>query len=80
MGKIIETVTTCTCDVCGSICNENENKIDITFSYSLNDRNYVYGSLYAYIPYGTSDGIVCRECKLTLLEDYVKKERNNGFN
>ena len=77
MGKVVKTITVCTCDVCGKECEEGENKVDITFSYALNDRQYIYGSLYAYVPYGTSEGIVCRSCKLYWLEQYIKRERNS---
>lgn len=75
MGKLVKTVTVCTCDVCGKECSEGENKVEITTSYSLNDRCYIFGDLYAYIPYGTSQGVVCKSCKLDYLERYITQER-----
>lgn len=79
MGKVVRTITMCSCDICGKECNENENSIEITTSYSLNDRCYMFGSVHAYIPYGTSQGVVCKSCKLDYLERYVLRERGRGI-
>lgn len=75
MGKVTKVTTVCTCDICGKECSDNEHTIDVTTGYNLNGRCYMYGTLYAYVPYGTTQGVVCRECKLSLLEQYIKTER-----
>ena len=76
MGVTIKQIKVCTCDVCGKECEEDEGNIQITTGYSIDSRAYVFGNLYAYIPYGTSQGVVCKECKLSYLEKYIAQERN----
>ncbi len=75
MAIIQQTITKCYCDICNKECEPTENLIDITTQYALNDRCYMYGEVHAYIPYGTSQGVVCKQCKLHYLEEYIKKEK-----
>lgn len=73
MGKITETVIRCTCDVCGKKCLEDEGSIEVTVGYNMNSRVFAYGDLKVYIPYGTSNGIICKECKIRLLKQYIQE-------
>lgn len=43
MAIIQQTITKCYCDICKAECEINDNLIDITTQYALNDRCYMYG-------------------------------------
>lgn len=75
MGIQRKEVVTCTCDICGTICEEQESDIEITLCHTTVGRNYIYGNLSAYIPYCTSKGVVCKSCKLFYLEMYIQQEK-----
>lgn len=75
MGIQRKEVVTCTCDICGKVCEQDEGDIEITISSTTVGRNYLYGNLSAYIPYCTSKGVVCKDCKLFYLEMYIQQER-----
>lgn len=78
MGITTHTYIKCTCDICGKDCAKEDATIDITTHYNMDSRCYIYGELFAYIPYGTSKGIVCKECKLQYLEDYINQQRSSN--
>lgn len=75
MGIQRKEVVTCTCDICSKACDKDEGDVEITISSTTVGRNYIYGNLSAYIPYCTSKGVVCKDCKLFYLEMYIQQER-----
>jgi hypothetical protein len=58
--KKIETRVT-NCDLCGSVC-EPVREISIYLGGSNDVRNTLELRIFANLPYGTSDGDVCRDC------------------
>ena len=69
-------VTTYTCDLCGSECDEKSNVIDYKISNGFMDSGplKIQGRVTAYIPYGTADGHLCRSCTIKHLRDFVDSE------
>jgi len=79
MGVEKKTITIVTCDICQRKCGENDREILI--QVSAGDRDVgpaiITGDLRFTQPYGVSNGIVCKSCKLNWLDYYVaqlKKE------
>lgn len=75
MGINKTVVTTYTCDLCHSECNESDSKIYIQVNGG-DGRDvgpaYIEGALSFTQPYGVSGGILCRSCKKKFLEEYLK--------
>ena len=81
MGITTKTVTTVTCDLCWKECGANDGEIRV--QVTPGDGRDV-GPCYAVavialdIPYQPSRGIVCRECKMKVLREYVRSDSAAG--
>lgn len=69
-----ETVTVhYTCDLCRGEMDGPTEAARVTHSYSGDSVNYIVFRVYAYVPYMTSEGDVCKECMVKAMKDYVKQ-------
>lgn len=77
MGIETKTVTTVTCDICGSQCGKDDGEVSIKVNGGDRDVGpaTIHGELRFTQPYGVSGGIICRACKLKWLESYVRQMR-----
>lgn len=75
MGKVTLEIVKCTCDICGTECNEEDSKVEIKVNNG-DGRDvgpaYIYSTLSFEQPYKCSNGIVCLSCKKKYLTKYVK--------
>lgn len=66
-----------TCDICGNQCSESDGDIQIKVN-SGDGRDvgpaYITGSLRFDQPYGCSNGIICRSCKIKYLKKYMEQQ------
>lgn len=81
MGIKTRTVKECTCDVCGSACNEGDGEITIQVN-SGDGRDVgpatINGTLTFNQPYGVNQGIVCVACKQKWLTHYAARLSHNA--
>lgn len=80
MAKKIQTITTCTCDLCGNECAEAEGTVEIQIDGGDGrdvGPGFIRGCFAVFLPYGV-DGVdggeVCRTCLLKWLGVYVKNQ------
>lgn len=77
MTQRTETVTTCTCDLCGSPCRKMDGEIEIQV-HGGDGRDvgpgFIRGRIAAFLPYAANDGEVCKVCLLKWLGVYVKNQ------
>ena len=77
MAKKTQTITTYTCDLCGSECDEIDGIVEIQVD-SGDGRDigpgYIRGRIAAYLPYRADRGEVCKPCLLKWLDVYVKNQ------
>ena len=78
MGITTKTVETCTCDLCGAVCDKHDGNIFIEV-YPGDGRDvgpgHVMAELRVHIPYKASNGIACRACKIKWLSKYVADQQ-----
>ena len=76
MGIRTETVTIVTCNICGNQCGKSDGEIRI--QVNSGDRDVgpatIDGELRFTQPYGVSNGIICRACKIIWLKKYVDQQ------
>lgn len=79
MGVKKTTITEITCDICGKECGESDGSIRVMVNNG-DGRDvgpaYVTGELRFSQPYGVTNGIICRDCKLEYLADYLSQLRS----
>ena len=81
MGITTKTITVATCDLCLKECGANDGEIRLRVTPGDGrdiDPGYAVAVFVLDIPYRTSHGIVCRECKMTLLHEYVNADSAAG--
>lgn len=81
MGITTKTVTTVTCDLCRKECgvNDGEIRVQVTPGDGRDvGPGYAVAVMALDIPYQASRGIVCRECKMKVLREYVRSDRAAG--
>lgn len=75
MGVSTETIKTVTCDMCGEKCKESDGVIGM--QTDAGDRDVGPGSFHGKVYYSKayvcSNGVVCKQCKLSWLKRYVAK-------
>ena len=74
MGIVTKTITECTCDLCGSVCQPKDGEIRVNVSEGYRDvgPSQVYGVLVFNQPYGCVNGIICESCKIKWLRIYLE--------
>lgn len=76
MGIKETTVTTITCDICGNQCGRKDGEIEIQVNGG-DGRDVgpatITGELRFHQPYGVSNGILCRSCKVKYLKTYLSR-------
>ena len=74
MVKKTKTIITCTCDLCGNECNENDNiveiQVDREWGWNIGP-GFMRGRIAAFLPYRADRGEVCKPCLLKWLGVYV---------
>lgn len=81
MGITTKTVTVVTCDLCLKECgyNEGEIRIQVTPGDGRDvGPGYAVAVIALDIPYQPSRGIVCRDCKMKVLREYVNADSAAG--
>lgn len=77
MGITTKTLQYCYCDLCNKRCGPADTRIVIEV-YPGDGRDvgpgYLHGELKLDIPYGVSNGIVCKDCKIEWLRAYLEQE------
>lgn len=83
MGKVVKQVVVCTCDICGGVCDEDDNRIDriVGTDPSGQHQTRLIGRFHVYIPYGTDNGLVCKKCLKKHLRIWLANENtySEGF-
>lgn len=74
MGIQTKTVTECTCDVCGNVCQPDDTKLRVQINNG-DGRDVAPSEIYARVmvkhPYGCEMGIVCKSCQKKWLQMYI---------
>ena len=81
MGITTKTVTVVTCDLCLNECGANDGEIRLKVTPGDGrdvGPGYAIAVFVLDIPYQTSRGIVCRDCKMKLLREYVSADSAAG--
>jgi hypothetical protein len=75
MGINTKTIEIITCDICGVNCGKNDSDINIQVNGG-DGRDVGPATINAKLvfnqPYGCSNGIVCFDCKIKFLKQYLK--------
>lgn len=77
MTKNTQTITTCTCDLCGSGCDEKDGIVEIQVDGGDGrdvGPGFIRGQIAAFLPYRTERGEVCKPCLLKYLGVYIKNQ------
>lgn len=77
MAKKTQTVTTCTCDLCGNECDETDGIVEIQVDGGDGrdvGPGFIRGRITAFLPYRSERGEVCKPCLLKWLGVYVKNQ------
>ena len=77
MAKKTQTVTTCTCDLCGNECDEADGIVEIQVDGGDGrdvGPGFIRGRIAAFLPYRADRGEVCKLCLLKWLGVYVKNQ------
>lgn len=83
MGKKTRTITEYYCDVCNSMCYENDSFIKVYTSMldMSGGKSFISGKLILELD-GITDTIICKVCQYEYLSKYLKsiepKEKCNG--
>ena len=77
MGIEQKTITIVTCDICGNQCGKDDGAISIQVNGG-DGRDVgpatIDGELRFTQPYGVSNGIICRACKVKWLRQYIEQQ------
>lgn len=80
MGITKKTIFIYKCDLCKAECAEDDTRIKIELNKG-DGRDvgpaYLHGTLRVNQPYGTDNGIVCKQCKFTWLKKYLSEVKEN---
>lgn len=81
MGVTTKTVTVVTCDLCWKECGANDGEIRVQVTPGDGrdvGPGYAVAVMTLDIPYQSCRGIVCRECKMKILREYVRSDSAAG--
>lgn len=81
MGVTTKTVTVVTCDLCLKECGANDGEIRVQVTPGDGrdvGPGYAVAVIALDIPYQPSRGIVCRDCKMKVLREYVNADSAAG--
>jgi len=76
MGIKNKTIEVVTCDICRNTCKKDDCEISIQVNGG-DGRDVgpatITGKLTFTQPYGVSNGLICRDCKIKWLTEYLKR-------
>lgn len=81
MGITTKTVTVVACDLCLKECGANDGEIRVQVTPGDGrdvGPGYAVAVIALDIPYQPSRGIVCRDCKMKVLREYVNADSAAG--
>lgn len=64
------------CDWCGCTCEKEDGRVTIEMAPGDGrdvEPSFIHAEFQLVIPYAISNGIICRQCKLTALKRYVSE-------